>query len=229
MDSTNLVGKMKVFEQYRFFREASAELQAEMLTRGNEVQAPVGMVLFASGGSCADIALIGAGSIRVFISNDAGREITLYHVGAGETCPINLLGALQGRPVPATAVVETKVHAVALPGAAFREWMRQHEGVRSFLIDGLAGRFVDVFEQVHEISFGKLDERLADFLMKRFAESGDTPPSCVGTHEQIASELSTAREVVSRLLREFERTGAVDLGRGRITLRNAASLARFQR
>ena len=229
MGSSASVGKMKVFDQYRFFREAPADLRAEMIERGNEVRAPAGTVLFDRGGICNDIALIGAGNIRIFISNQAGREITLYHVGAGETCPINLLGALQGRPVPATAIVESDIHAVVLPGSAFREWMRQHDGVRSFLIEGLAGRFVEVFEQVNEISFSKLDERLADFLMQRFAESRDTPPSLVGTHEHLASELSTAREVVSRLLRDFERSGAVDLGRGRITLRNAELLARFQR
>lgn len=229
MDRTAVAGKLMVLEQYSFFRESPAELKADIVSRANEAKVPLGTVLFDRGGSCKDIALFGAGSVRVFIGNEAGREVTLYHVGPGETCPCNLLGALQGRPVPATAVVEAEVHAVLLPGAVFRDWMRQHESVRSFLIDGLAGRFVEVFDHVHEVSFCKLDERLADFLMKRFAESHDSPPSVVGTHEQVASELSTAREVVSRLLRDFERTGAVDLGRGRITLRNAELLAQYQR
>lgn len=228
MDSTAVAGKVTVLDHYRFFREGPPELKTDMIRRGKELRVPAGTVLFDRGRACDDIALIGAGSIKVFISNDAGREITLYHVTSGESCPINLLGALQGRPVPATAVVESEVHAVALPGSAFREWMTSHDGIRSFLIEGLAGRFVDVFEQVHEICFGKLDQRLADYLMKRFSESGDTPPSVVVTHEQIATELNTAREVVSRLLREFERTGALELGRGRIFLRNAASLARAQ-
>lgn len=224
MERGAIEGKLKVLEQYGFFREVPPALKTEILGAAKEVQLPAGTVVFDRGGSCSAIALIGFGSIRVFIGSETGREITLYHVGPGETCPINLLSSILGKPVPATGIVEEVVHAVLLPVGPFRQWMLANESVRSFMIEGLAGRFVDIFQQVNEITFGKLDQRLADFLARGFAASEDRPAVIVTTHEKIAAELSTVREVVSRLLREFERMGAVDLGRGRITLRDEALL-----
>lgn len=221
-------GKLKVLGNYAFFRDLRADLKEEVVKAASEVNVPTGSVLFTPGGQCPNVALLGAGSIRVFIGSDSGREVTLYHVGPGETCPINLLSALQGYAVPATAVVEADVHAVVLPKDLCRRWMDSEPAMRAFLLDGLAARFMEIFQQVNEITFGRLDRRLTDFLARNFAESKLSPPGIKATHEHIASELGTAREVVSRLLREFERSGAVDLGRGKVTLKDLARLRAFQ-
>lgn len=229
MDRAAFASKLRVMEQYPFFRDAGADLQAEMLQASNEVKVPEGTILFDRGGSCNYVALVGAGAIRVYIANEnTGREITLYHVGPGQTCPINLLSSLLNRPVPATAIVDSDLHAVTLPVRDFKKWMSMDDGVRDFMIHGLAARYIEVFQQIHEISFGKLDQRLASYLMDKFARSAEQPPVVVATHEQIAADLSTAREVVSRLLREFERMEGVDLGRGRVTLRDGNALESFR-
>ncbi|UCH46589.1 MAG: Crp/Fnr family transcriptional regulator [Betaproteobacteria bacterium] len=225
MDRAAFANKIRFMEQYPFFCDASADLQAEILQVSNEAKIPEGTILFDRGGGSNYVALVGSGAIRVYIANEnTGREITLYHVGPGETCPINLLSSLLDMPVPATAVVDSDLHAVTLPVRDFKKWMSMDDGVRDFMIHGLAGRYVEVFQQIHEISFGKLDQRLAGYLIDKFAQSAEKSPVVVATHEQIAADLSTAREVVSRLLREFERMGAVDLGRGRVTLLDRKAL-----
>jgi len=228
MDRGIMDGKLRVLELYRFYRELDTAFQTEILRAASEVHLAKGTIVFDPGVHCAHVALVGAGSLRVFIGSDSGREVTLYHVGPGETCPINLLSALMGKAVPATAIVESALHAVTLPSSTCRIWMDMQPKMRDFLLDGLAVRFLEIFQQVNEITFGKLDQRLTEYLMKRFAESTETPPEVKATHEHIASQLSTAREVISRLLREFELSGAVDLGRGRITLRDKKKLEMFR-
>lgn len=227
MDWKVMDGKLKVLGNYAFFGELRPDLQQEILKVGNEVNVPRGTILFSPGGQCPNVALLGAGSIRVFIGSDSGREVTLYHVGPGETCPINLLSALLGHAVPATAVVESDVHAVVLPKDQCRRWMDAEPAMRNFLLNGLAVRFMEIFQQVNEITFGRLDRRLTDFLSRGFADSRLDPPEIKATHEHIASELGTAREVVSRLLREFERGVAIDLGRGKVTLKDSVRLRQF--
>lgn len=220
-------GKSKVLENYAFFRGLKPELQREIHKAASEVNLPAGTVLFTPGGQCPNVALLGAGNVRVYLGSDSGREVTLYHVGPGETCPINLLSALLGHAVPATGLVEADVHAVVLPKEQCRRWMDSEPAMRTFLLNGLAVRFMEIFQQVNEITFGRLDRRLTDFLTRGFNDSRMSPPEIKATHENIAAELGTAREVVSRLLREFERSGAIDLGRGKVTLKDTTQLRQF--
>lgn len=228
MDRLPLTDKLRTLSRYEFFRDSDAGLKEALMERAVEVRVPPGTVLFERGGRCSGVALIGAGSVRVFIANEAGREMTLYHVGPGQTCPVNLLSALLDMSTPAKAVAETEVHAMMLPSAAFKGWVDDQPPVRRFVLDAMATRLVDIMLQAEEVTFGRLDRRLVEFLCKRFRESTAHPPEIRATHEQIAAELSTAREVVSRLLREFEQFGAIDLGRGRIVLKDVEILRKMR-
>lgn len=217
--------KRALLERYSFFRDAAPSLQADIERAANVVHVDPGSRFFDVGLTCAQVALVGQGSVRVFLASESGREVTLYHVAPGETCPVNLLCALLGRPAPATALIEERLSAALLPTEKFRRWVAEEPVVRQFVLEAIAIRLVDILALLEEITFGKLDQRLADFLLRRAAPSGRSPAPVVElTHEQIALELSTAREVVSRLLREFERRGAVELARGRIALRDSAVL-----
>lgn len=221
--------KRAILASYAFFRDASAALQADIEAAATVVQVAPGARFFDVGLSCPNIALIGRGSVRVFLAGESGREITLYHVEPGQTCPVNLLSALLGRPAPATAVIEEPLAAVLLPTERFRQWVAGEPVVRQFVLDAVAIRLVDILSLLEEITFGKLDQRLAEFLLRRAGPSGGSPAPVVElTHEQIALELSTAREVVSRLLRELERRGTVELARGRIHLRDTAALEKLR-
>lgn len=217
--------KRAILEKYAFFRNGGPTLQAGIERVASVVHVEPGSRFFEIGQPCAQVALVGQGSVRVFLASESGREVTLYHVAPGETCPVNLLCALLGRPAPATALIEERLSAVLLPTEAFRRWVAEEPVVRQFVFEAIAIRLVDILSLLQEITFGKLDQRLADFLLRRAASDGrSVVPVVELTHEQIALELSTAREVVSRLLREFERRGAVELARGRIQVRDAAVL-----
>ncbi len=217
--------KREILERYSFFREAPEDLKAEIEKLALFASLDAGARFFNRGMSCTHVALVGAGSVRVSVQGETGREITLYRVEPGETCPVNLLSALLERPAPATADVTSALQAVVLPTAVFRDWVAQHDGVRRFVLDAIAARLVDILSLLQEITFGRLDRRLADFLLRGFGQSADPKPVIELTHEKIALELSSAREVITRMLREFETMGAVELYRGRVVLRDKALLA----
>jgi CRP/FNR family transcriptional regulator len=216
--------KQEILERYSFYRDAGQRLKSDIERVAMLVQADTGTHFFDRGMSCAQVALVGEGSVRVFISSESGREITLYRVNPGETCPVNLLTTMLARVAPATAVIESPLTAVALPSDIFRRWVSEEPGIRQFVFEAIAIRMVDILTLLEEITFGKLDRRLAEFLMRRAGNGGKRAPVIEMTHEQIAVELSTAREVVSRLLRDFERTGAVELARGRVHVRDPNAL-----
>lgn len=224
-DAASAKRKQEILGRYRFFHEAPPALKSEIERSALLANLDVGARFFDRGMSCSHVALVGAGSVRVSVQGETGREITLYRVAPGETCPVNLLSALLERPAPATADVTEPLEAVVLPTAAFREWVAHDDGVRRFVLDAIAARLVDILLLMQEITFGRLDRRLANFLLKGFRQSSGTQPAIQLTHEKIALELSSAREVITRMLREFESLGAIELYRGRVVLKNEALLA----
>ncbi|MBI5016054.1 MAG: Crp/Fnr family transcriptional regulator [Deltaproteobacteria bacterium] len=185
---------------------------------------PVGAFFFREGDPCHHFALLGAGDIRVFKLGPNGREITLYHVEEGQTCLVNMLSVTLNAPAVATGVVEAPAEALVIPAARVREWAGDSEEVRTFLFETMARRLMDVMALVEEIAFRRMDRRLADLLLRRLGAPGKTSTVIAATHEELASELGTVREVVSRLLGDFDRRGAVTTGRGRIELRELSVL-----
>nr|MEE4266756.1 Crp/Fnr family transcriptional regulator [Candidatus Krumholzibacteria bacterium] len=170
---------------------------------------------FLTPGAEVDLfALVENGNLRVFSSGMEGREITLYTVEPGECCLINVLCLISGMNSPAFAMAEDVVTAMAFPRTQFLAWIAEREDVRQFVFGIMAGRVTGMMALVEEVAFQRLDCRLAAYLLQK-GLGGDR---LVMTHEAIASDLGTAREVVSRLLKAFERQGAVSLGRGFITL-----------
>ena len=188
---------------------------------------PAGVFFYREGDLCPSFALVGRGEIRVFKTSVTGREITLYHVQDGEPCLVNVLCVFLGRPAMASAIVEAPTDAVVVPAAVFREWVSAYDSVRRFVFETMAARVVDVMTLVEEVAFGKMDARLAQLLVRRFSMKGLALRVLSTTHEELAAELGTAREVVSRLLKEFERLGAIGLARGRVDLRDGALLQRL--
>jgi CRP/FNR family transcriptional regulator len=119
------------------------------------------------------------------------------------------------------ARIEEDVEAVVVPASRFRRWIAEHEALRTFVFEMFSTRLGEVMSLVEEVSFRRMDQRLARYLDSCFAQGNGQGGSVDKTHAEIAADLGTAREVVSRLLKEFERLGAISLSRGRITLRNS--------
>jgi CRP/FNR family transcriptional regulator len=207
-----------------FFTEAPRELQAALLAAASVVRLEAGAYFLREGDSCANFAIVVSGRMRVFKLGETGHEITLYHVGAGEACPLNVSCILSDRPVPAMAQVEEAVDAVVIPAGTFRRLMAEYESLRTFVFQMFSSRLTEVMSLVEEVAFRRMDQRLARHLEQWFLADGGRQGTIEVTHAQIAADLGTAREVVSRLLKVFERIGAISLSRGRILLRDRALL-----
>jgi len=212
--------KREVLSRIPFFAQAPTDLRKAVTDAAAVVHLAAGEYFLREGDTCAHFAILVSGKMRVFKLGESGQEITLYHVGAGEACPLNVSCILSDRPVPAMACVEEDVEALVVPAATFRAWIAEYEPLRRFVFQMFSSRLTEVMSLVEEVAFRRMDQRLARRLADLLAEDGAVEI----THADIAADLGTAREVVSRLLKEFERLGAIGLSRGRILLRNEAVL-----
>lgn len=191
-------------------------LVKELLAVSRVQDVPAGSRLYAEGDACAAIAFVLAGEIRVYKISEGGREITLYEIGPGETCILNASCILSGTSYPANAVTLAPSRILLIPSMIFRRLVGEHEELRAFVFSLLSRRLTTVMELVDEVAFGRMDGRLMDYLVGK-GEKGRLET----THQKIANDLGTSREVVSRLLKDLERKGKVRLARNEITLLKA--------
>lgn len=185
------------------------------------VRLPAGTTVFADGDACQAFLLVLEGCVRVQKVAETGREIVLYRVEPGQTCVLTTTCLLSQGVYGAEGVTETAVAGMALPPAAFQELMATSAAFRAFVFAAYATRVSDLLLLIEEVAFGRIDQRLAAVLLER-AGTGD---AVAATHHDLAVELGTAREVVSRQLKDFERRGLVALARGRVTLRDRAGVS----
>lgn len=215
---SNLIGAC--LDQFSFFHNANAALQAEMCLAADRKSFPAGQILYHEGDRVAAVAFVVRGHARIFKTSDSGSEITLYHVHDGQPCLMNLLSVVLCRNAMASAIALTPIDAVLFPVTAFRKWIEVEKSVRHFVLETLAHRTVEVMKLVEEVAFQKIDHRLAHVLLDRFRNYGVPLRVIRTTHDDLARELGTAREVVSRLLKELERRGAISLCRGQIEFKD---------
>ncbi len=173
---------------------------------------PQGTILFQDGDPCRSFVMVARGIIRVQKLAPNGREIVLYRVASGETCILTTTCLLGDKDYPAEGIAETDVRAAVMPSAAFQEALSS-EGFRNFVFNTISARISDLMALVEEVAFRRMDVRLARLLLNLSGQNGLTIEY---THQKLAVELGTAREVVSRLLKEFERKAWVRLERGRV-------------
>lgn len=186
---------------------------------------PPGTVLFAEGAACEAYVLVLEGSVRVQKVSESGREIVLYRVERGQTCVLTTACLMTSADYSAEGVAETPVRAAVLSAPAFERLLDASPVFRRFVFTVYAGRIADLLMLIEEVAFGRIDVRLAQVLLGHARrEAGVGACTITATHQALATELGTAREVVSRQLKEFERRGWVALSRGRIDLRDPAAL-----
>lgn len=182
-----------------------------------------GSVLFDEGSVCGGMLVLGAGAIRVSRVAREGRELMLYRVRPGESCVLTTSCLLERSTYPARGVAESDVRGLLLPAELFDALLQEAPGFRRFVFGSFVQRISGLLELAASVSFERLDRRLAAALLARVETSGRIELHV--THHELAQELGTVRERVSRLLEGFESGGWVDLGRGRILVRDKAALA----
>ena len=192
---------------------------ARLFAAARPVTIPAGTIVFQDGATCANYVLVIEGSIRVQKVAENGREIVLYRVEGGQSCVLTTNCLIGGEDYSAEGVAECAVKALVLPATSFRALLACSDVFRAFVFSAYATRISGLLLLIEEVAFGRIDMRLASWLAER--GGGELK----ATHQDIAIELGTAREVVSRQLKEFERRGWVALGRGRLDIRDAAALA----
>lgn len=170
---------------------------------------PTGRDVFVEGDHTEAIALLVSGVVRVYKIGETGREITLYRFGLGESCILTANAILSQQTFPAIATVEQEAEAVMIPAEAFREWVRRHDLWREFVFDLFSQRLSTVMAIVDEVVFQRMDRRIASFLINRARNQN---PLRV-THQEIAADLGSSREVISRLIEDFVSEGIVRTGR----------------
>lgn len=204
-----------------FMQNADTAIDRELVSHCTVARIAAGRFVLLEGAPCSGLGLILDGVARVYKSGETGREITLYRIEPGESCVLTASCIMSGDAFPAHARVEEDLRAIVVPADVLRRWVRQYEFWQQYLFDLLSKRLASVIAVLEEVTFHRMDRRLADFLC---ADAGDGASPLAVTHHQIASDLGTSREVVSRLLKDFERRGMVALSRNVIEIVDAEGL-----
>ncbi|MDZ4097128.1 MAG: Crp/Fnr family transcriptional regulator [Methylophilaceae bacterium] len=185
------------------------------------IEAPVGTIGYREGTPCGAYVLRLAGQSRVYKMSSSGREILLYRVGSGETCVLTTTCLLGSSDYPASTIVEEPIRDVIVPAAAFNQLMVESKVFRRFVMQNYGALISDLIVLLDEVAFHNLNVRLAKLLLEE-------PSTQINrTHQQLAAELGTAREVVSRQLKRFEQKGWVMLGRGHVEILDKAALEKL--
>lgn len=195
-------------------------MDSRLLDAAQTVSVPSGEVAFRKGDACRSFILVLAGCVRVQLSSEGGREVTLYRVRPGDTCALTTSCLVGKEDYPAEAVVEEDVTALMIPDSEFRQALLDSEPFRLFVFRGFSGRLCAIVSRMEMVTLRTIDERLAAQLLK-----GDVDVLSNITHQALASEIGTAREVVSRKLSSFESDGLIKSSRGRIEILDREKLA----
>lgn len=206
---------MEHLEQIAEFR-SSPELVEQLQKHSIRKDFPAGSVVLNENASIHSIPIVIRGRLKVIRTEDDDREILLYYITAGESCIMSFLGGLHNETSKVRAEVEEDAEILFLPIEKVSLLIRDYPQWLDYIFRLYHKRFEELLGVVNAIAFKKVDERLLALLHKKRDLTGNNTISI--THEQLANELATARVVVSRLLKQLEESGVVQLGRNRISL-----------
>ena len=194
-------------------------LRNVLTTRSHVVRLPADSVIFGPGKSPDNLLLLLQGTVRVQQLAESGREVVLYRVTAGESCVLTTACMLAYEDHAAEGIAETEIVAAAIPRGVFDELVASSKEFRNFVFRAYSRRITDLFHVIEDIAFRRMDILLAQKIIER-ADTGVLK----ATHAQLAAELGTAREVISRQLAEFQRRGWIAQSRGAIEIRDCDGL-----
>ena len=188
-------------------------LRDVLTTRSQVIRLPADTIIFGPGKSPDHLLLLLQGTVRVQQLAESGREVVLYRATAGESCVLTTACKLAYEDHAAEGVAETEVVAAAIPRGVFDDLVASSKEFRNFVFRAYSRRISDLFHVIEDIAFRRMDIRLAQKIIER-ADTGVLK----ATHAQLAAELGTAREVISRQLAEFQRRGWIAQSRGAVEI-----------
>ena len=197
------------------------EIGHDFMSQATLARIPAGRDVMAEGDRAEAIPLLISGQIRVFRIGESGREITLYRFGRGECCVLTADSILGNRLFPACAQVEEEVEVAFIPASVFDSWLARSPAWRQFVFDAMSRRLMSLMDTLDDVAFRRMDTRVASLLLER-SKQGE--PMVRLTHQDIADELGSSREVVSRILEDLQARGQVRLSRGLVEVIEPALL-----
>ena len=193
------------------------ELVDELAKNSDFMELPAKTELLDSGSYIKVIPLVLSGSVKVFRTDESGREIFLYYIQGGESCAITLSSCLKMEKSSIRAVVQEDTTLLAIPVGVIYDVNKKYPSWHHFVFDTFSQRFDEVLTVLENVVFHHMDERIAKYLIDK-ALTLNTKELTI-SHQEIANDLATSREVVSRLLKQFEKKGFLELSRGKITIK----------
>ncbi len=162
------------------------------------------------------IPLVLKGTIKVIRETNGGNELILYYIRSGESCAVSLSTSLMNKLSNIKAVAEENVELIAIPSSVSSKWYEIYSSWRMFVLKTMDNRYDEIINALDSVAFKKIDERLVDYLKSK-SEALQSNILNI-THQEIANELSTSREVISRLLKQLEQKGVLKLFRNKVEI-----------
>ena len=195
---------------------AEKQLQEEIAAEGKLMSFKAGETIMEIGSYIKIIPLILEGTIKVSREDEEGNELFLYYLRPGETCSMSFTCCMMNKRSEIRTVAEEDTQVIGIPIRYMDEWMSRFQSWKNFVMMTYDYRMLELVKTIDSIAFKKMDERLLEYLEDKANATGDRTINA--THQQIANDLNASREAVSRLLKQMEKEGMVELGRNRIDL-----------
>jgi len=199
-------------ESFAFYKELEPQAKKFLQMSLKPVSVPKGSILFFQGDICDGILFLTSGEVRLYIQSDEADEITLYHLNPGEQCIVNTASTLSQTEAIGSAVTLSDIEGYILDMHSVKELAHNSNAYQTYLFSIYTLRMGNLIKLINDIKFKNLDQRIIDWLQSKNEKEIKT------THEAIANELGSTREVISKVLKSLENDGMVKLGRGSITL-----------
>jgi CRP/FNR family transcriptional regulator len=211
----------EVLNEYPVLSELTPELKLAFVNSSSPIQAHQNADLFDLSSEVQSYVLLTSGKVRL-MRQGKGREIVLYRVNPGETCILTICNILSGAHYQTRSCADTEIRGAAIPAQLFKDMVEQSPAFSMFIFRSFSERLSGLLELIDEITFMRLDARLASLLLSK--------GSIVKvTHSQLADELGSVREVISRILKEFETAGLIKLERNQIQIVDQKALSKIAR
>jgi CRP/FNR family transcriptional regulator len=207
----------RLLEKYPALQTLPGDQLTQLLANARAVSLPAGSMVFDENQACQGFPMLLSGSIRVIKASPNGRELQLYRVHPGESCILTSSCLLGHSNYTARGIVEHNAEILMLSTTHFNQLIQNHTEVREYIFHLFAERLTDLMQLVTAIAFQKLDQRLAAALIKK-------PHPIHTTHQALADEIGSAREIISRILKGFADQGWITLGREQIDIVNSTAL-----
>ena len=214
---------MKLEDFFPFWQGLSEEWKARLTEAAVYRKIEKGTVVHSGSADCLGLLLVCSGQLRAYIISEEGREITIYRLFERDICLFSASCMMRNIQFDITIEAEKDTEAWVIPPKLYRKLTEESAAAANYTNEVMGSRFSEVMWLMEQIMWNRFDRRLASFLLEESALEGSD--SLLITHEKIANHLGSAREVVTRMLRYFQREGLVELARGTICILSREKLA----